>query len=387
MNIEIISTGDEVITGEITDTNVSYLCSLLLDLGFQAKYRHTVGDKLSDIVSLLSERSHFADLIFVNGGLGPTTDDNSTQAAAIAANVPQVLNESWKQRLLLWHKERNRVMPENNLKQAMLPKGATLIDNKNGTACGFSIQINKALCIFTPGVPHEFKAMLNDSIIPNLKNTLFKKELKKITVKKFFLFGISESKLDQSLSYVEQNDDLTLGYRAYYPLLELKVIYNQNVMTKVDQLFDKIRQQNKDYIICEDNYNDIEVIQNFLVNTKFDIYDNYTNGKLLEKFCTTNNLKSYTYLKDNTDISTFNTTGSNNYIQLFALPKEDNYLIKIIVKNGELPINLSLSYKLSFTLKNKGPEVLTLLTLNALRKELENNKSYLIPDGSQVQKI
>ena len=125
-------------------------------------------------------------------------------------------------------------------------------------------------------------------------------------------------------------------------------------MTKVDQLFDKIRQQNKDYIICEDNYNDIEVIQNFLVNTKFDIYDNYTNGKLLEKFCTTNNLKSYTYLKDNTDISTFNTTGSNNYIQLFALPKEDNYLIKIIVKNGELPINLSLSYKLSFTLKNKG---------------------------------
>lgn len=94
MNIEIISTGDEVITGEITDTNVSYLCSLLLDLGFQAKYRHTVGDKLSDIVSLLSERSHFADLIFVNGGLGPTTDDNSTQAAAIAANVPQVLNES-----------------------------------------------------------------------------------------------------------------------------------------------------------------------------------------------------------------------------------------------------------------------------------------------------
>ena len=209
MQVEIISTGDEVITGFITDTNVAWLCQELLSLGIQPRLRHTVGDNLEDIVSLLKERSEHCDVLLVNGGMGPTSDDNTTEAAALAAGVPQVLNQTWLTRLEAWHKERGRTMPQTNVKQAMLPEGAQMLDNPRGTACGFMLKINRATCFFTPGVPSEFRPMYLNEIRPRLVKDFL--DGVHTQVKRLFLFGISESLLGQKIEALQLPASIVVG--------------------------------------------------------------------------------------------------------------------------------------------------------------------------------
>ena len=125
MKAEIISTGDEVITGMIDDTNTSWLSQQLLSLGIQVTRRSTVGDDLNDLIDVLSERSKYCDLIIFNGGLGPTTDDNTTTAVCKVLNTSPVLLDFWLERIKEWHRAKGRAMPESNKKQAFIPNGAT----------------------------------------------------------------------------------------------------------------------------------------------------------------------------------------------------------------------------------------------------------------------
>ena len=151
MIIEIISTGDEVLTGFTQDTNASWLSQRLLELGWQVRRRHTVGDRMDDLVDIMRERSQVADVLLINGGLGPTSDDKTTEAAALAAGVSLELRDEWLAELQQKYQSRGRVMPQSNRKQALLPQGAMLIPNPVGTACGFALTIGRARCYFTPG--------------------------------------------------------------------------------------------------------------------------------------------------------------------------------------------------------------------------------------------
>lgn len=170
MIIEIITTGDEVLTGFTVDTNASWLSQQLLENGWQVRRRQTVGDRMDDLTDVLHERSLIADVIIFNGGLGPTSDDKTTDAVSEVAHVPQELNEGWLANMELKFANRGRAMPISNRKQAMLPQGATVLDNPIGTACGFKLKINNAVCYFTPGVPNEFKQMVQQQIIPICSN-------------------------------------------------------------------------------------------------------------------------------------------------------------------------------------------------------------------------
>lgn len=281
MQLEIVSTGDEVITGFITDTNVSFLSQELLSLGLQPYRRHTVGDRLEDITALLTERSREADIILVNGGLGPTSDDNTTEAAARAAGVKQVLNETWLERLKAWHQARNRQMPQSNIKQAMLPEGAVMIDNPRGTACGFYLKINKATCFFTPGVPSEFKGMYFDAIKPYLIEHLGLSSGTK--VRRFFSFGVSESKIGQTLNAYSLPPSLVLGYRAAYPLIEIKLIEHNATAAEEQQGLEIIRRELKPYLILEDDFNLAQRIAELSNNEPFMIFDSATAGVLAEQ--------------------------------------------------------------------------------------------------------
>ena len=109
-----------------------------------------------------------ADAVIVNGGLGPTVDDLSQEIAAKAAGVELALNEEWLTTMESFFARRSRVMSSNNRKQAMLPVTAEILDNPIGTACGFAMDIGKALFFFTPGVPRELRRMLEEQIIPRL---------------------------------------------------------------------------------------------------------------------------------------------------------------------------------------------------------------------------
>src|SRR5690606_13102651 len=168
LKIAMLSTGEEVLHGDITDTNAAWLAREFFESGFSLSKRSTVGDEKSALVEELMMLSFNSDVVIVNGGLGPTSDDLSAAAAAQAAEQQLVLSPEWLKVMEAFFAQRQVKMPESNIKQAMLPEKATIIDNPIGTACGFKMQINDCWFYFTPGVPKEFKRMVSEQILPDL---------------------------------------------------------------------------------------------------------------------------------------------------------------------------------------------------------------------------
>lgn len=224
MRIEIICTGDEVLTGATINTNFSYISQKLGDVGLAVLWGTTVGDDRRTLLRAFQLASERADAVIVNGGLGPTVDDLSQEVAAQAAGVELMFNAAWFTRMEDFFSRRSRVMPPNNRKQAMLPVGAELLDNPVGTACGFAIDIGQARFFFTPGVPRELHRMLDEQIIPRLLAKSGRPAAS--LLKRFHSYGIGESHADTLLTGLEAivpDGSLKLGFRAHYPQLETKL--------------------------------------------------------------------------------------------------------------------------------------------------------------------
>lgn len=258
MRIEVISTGDEVLTGKIVNTNFSYISQKLEDVGLSVQWETTVGDDREKLLLAFQQAGQRADAVIVNGGLGPTIDDLSQEVAAQAAGVELVLNELWLVKMEDFFKRRSRVMPPNNRKQAMLPSTAEVIDNPIGTACGFAVDIGGARFFFTPGVPRELRRMLEEQIIPRL---LAKSGLQTaIFLKRFHSYGLGESHVDALLAGVESlvpDGSVKLGFRAHYPQLETKLTVRgrdmDDVRAKVAPVEVEIRKRLGNFILAEDD--------------------------------------------------------------------------------------------------------------------------------------
>ncbi|RTM82260.1 nicotinamide mononucleotide deamidase-related protein YfaY [Enterobacter hormaechei] len=221
INVEMLSTGDEVLHGQIIDTNAAWLADLFFEQGLPLTRRNTVGDNLESLVNVLRERSERCDVLIVNGGLGPTSDDLSALAAATAKGEGLVLHEAWLAQMERFFSGRGRVMAPSNRKQAEIPASAELIDNPVGTACGFAVQLNRCLMFFTPGVPSEFKVMVEQQILPRLRARFTLPEPPLCL--RLTTFGRSESDLAQSLEQLQLPPGVSMGYRSSMPIIELKL--------------------------------------------------------------------------------------------------------------------------------------------------------------------
>jgi len=221
INVEMLSTGDEVLHGQITDTNAAWLADIFFEQGLPLTRRNTVGDSLESLVNVLRERSEQADVLIVNGGLGPTSDDLSALAAATAKGEELVLHTEWLSHMERFFSDRGKVMAPSNRKQAEIPASAELVDNPVGTACGFAVQLNRCLMFFTPGVPSEFKVMVEKEILPRLRQRFTLPEPP--ICLRLTTFGRSESDLAQSLDHLSLPPGVTMGYRSSMPIIELKL--------------------------------------------------------------------------------------------------------------------------------------------------------------------
>ncbi|ELR4954579.1 nicotinamide mononucleotide deamidase-related protein YfaY [Salmonella enterica] len=221
LNVEMLSTGDEVLHGQIVDTNAAWLADFFFNQGVPLSRRNTAGDNLDSLVAILRERSQHADILIVNGGLGPTSDDLSALAAATAKGEGLVLHEEWLAEMERYFQQRGRVMAPSNRKQAELPASAEFIPNPVGTACGFALQLNRCLMFFTPGVPSEFKVMVEQEILPRLRARFSLPEPPLCL--RLTTFGRSESDLAQSLDSLSWPPGVTMGYRSSMPIIELKL--------------------------------------------------------------------------------------------------------------------------------------------------------------------
>ncbi len=221
INVEMLSTGDEVLHGQIVDTNAAWLADFFFNQGLPLTRRNTVGDDLDSLVAVLRERSEQADVLIVNGGLGPTSDDLSALAAATAKGEGLILHEAWLETMTRFFAERGRPMAASNRKQAEIPASAEMINNPVGTACGFAVQLNRCLMFFTPGVPSEFKVMVEQEILPRLRER-FPLPAPPLCLR-LTTFGRSESDLAQSLDPLALPPGVVMGYRSSMPIIELKL--------------------------------------------------------------------------------------------------------------------------------------------------------------------
>lgn len=258
MRVEILCTGDEILTGKTINTNYSHIARRLVEVGLGVHWGTTVGDDRESLLKAFHQAGERADAVIVNGGLGPTVDDLSQEIAAQACGVELVLSDYWMKRMEESYARRGRVMPPNNAKQAMLPAGAELIDNPIGTACGFAVTIGKARFFFTPGVPREMRRMLDEQVMPRL---LTMSGIKGVTkLKRFHTFGIGESRADQMLGDIDAFKDeggIKLGFQAHYPQLETKLALRADDEAALTALLApaeaEVRRRLGNFIVAEDD--------------------------------------------------------------------------------------------------------------------------------------
>jgi nicotinamide-nucleotide amidase len=259
MKIEILCTGDEILTGKTINTNYSHMAQRLLDVGLEPHWGTVVGDDRAALTLAFRQAAARAQAVIVNGGLGPTVDDLSQEIAAEAAGVDLVLDEAWLQRMEAFWRARNREMPPNNRKQAMLPRGAEFIDNPIGTACGFALTIDGARFFFTPGVPREMRRMLDEQVIPRLLAMGGAPGVARL--KRFHSFGIGESRADDMLAGVAAlappGAGVKLGFQAHYPELETKIALRAPDAATAEAILApivaEVRRRLGNFILCEDD--------------------------------------------------------------------------------------------------------------------------------------
>ncbi len=219
-DLEILSQGEEVITGQTLDRNSAWLAQQAVELGFRIRRQQTVGDDLTDLTQVLQEIAIRADVCIVTGGLGPTLDDLTREAVSQAFNRPLTHDFDAMRQIEAFYAKRNRTMPDINRRQALLPEGGIRLDNHWGTAPGFYLKEKRCLFCFLPGVPSEMRNLFQHSVQPLLANRFALAPGHLVTLR---TIGIGESDLETRLADLELPKDVMLGFRAGPDHVETKL--------------------------------------------------------------------------------------------------------------------------------------------------------------------
>jgi nicotinamide-nucleotide amidase len=214
--VEFVVTGDEVMRGTIADTNTAWTAARLYPVGVQLRRTVVVGDRGEDIRRALLEASSRADFCIVSGGLGPTSDDLTAECAAQAAGVGMRLDEAWLARMReRWAARRRDPMPKNNERQALVPVGAEVLGNPDGSAPSFALRIDRCTFFFLPGVPREYHRIFDEMLLERIARATGHAALRTRILQ---CFGVTESRLDEIVAPIrEAHPEVRFGFRTKYP--------------------------------------------------------------------------------------------------------------------------------------------------------------------------
>ncbi len=220
--IEIITIGDELLMGSTADENARYLAESVTEVGAGVTRAITVGDRPEDIQKALKNVFPQTRYVIITGGLGPTEDDRTAEAAAAAFCQKLMLNDDALQALREKLGRYGRGVSETNKKQAVLPERSKIIPNPSGTACGFLISENGQHFAFLPGVPGEVRTITETFLKPDIKNILSSSQV--ILSRTLKVFGLWESAIQERLcESLPSIPGLALGYYPKYPEVRLKI--------------------------------------------------------------------------------------------------------------------------------------------------------------------
>jgi nicotinamide-nucleotide amidase len=221
LHVELLATGDELLTGQITDTNSVWLMDRLWDLGVMARRKTLVADDREDLAAALHETTSRSDLVVMSGGLGPTEDDLTAEVVAAAMGVPLELHEPSLEAIRERFRKLGREMTPNNAKQARFPRGATVVPNRHGTAPGFLVRLGRGELVALPGVPVEYRGLSEEFVLPRVAARVGVTPAFRLVK----LFAVPESHADQAMRPIMDdpaNRGVRFGYRAHWPEIHVK---------------------------------------------------------------------------------------------------------------------------------------------------------------------
>jgi len=235
---EIISIGTELLLGEIIDTNAPYLARLLRDIGVDLYRKTTIGDNTKRIAQIIQESLQRCDIIITTGGLGPTVDDPTREAVALAIGVPtEYRPELWEQ-IQARFQRYGRQPTENNRRQAFIPQGAVPVENQVGTAPAFIVDREEKIIISLPGVPREMEYLMQNHFLPYLRQRFNLHGIIKARV--IHTAGIGESQIDEMIGDLETLSNPTIGLLAHSGQVDVRITAKANSENEADQMIQEL---------------------------------------------------------------------------------------------------------------------------------------------------
>ena len=220
MVVELISVGTEILLGNIVNTNAAYLAEKCAEAGLSCYYQTVVGDNMQRLKETIELGMSRADILILSGGLGPTQDDLTKEAVAELLNLRLVMHDDTRERIQEIFEKRNLEITVNNWKQALIPEGATVLDNANGTAPGIYVKTEKNHIVLLPGPPNELIPMFEEKVVPILKQL----ETSVIYSRTVKICGVGESKAETMImDLMELQENPTIAPYAKTGEVHLRV--------------------------------------------------------------------------------------------------------------------------------------------------------------------
>jgi nicotinamide-nucleotide amidase len=228
----VLTVGDELLAGDITDTNLVHFARRCRALGIELRHASTVRDRIDEIAAAVTSAAAGAQVCLISGGLGPTSDDLTAEAVALAAGVPLQRDDAAIARLEAKYRAFGRVMPEANRKQADFPRGADILDNPIGTAEGFCARVGECRVFVMPGVPREMKKMFAEQVEPRLQAAF---TLQPVVRRTYRILGHGES------TVAERIEPILAAARARSPRLAAVYVHYRASMPEVTVILEGLR--------------------------------------------------------------------------------------------------------------------------------------------------
>jgi nicotinamide-nucleotide amidase len=237
---EIITIGTEILLGEILDTNSRYLARTLRDVGIDLFRQTTVGDNQNRIAKAILDAMESSEIIITTGGLGPTVDDPTRQAVALAVGVETEFRpELWEQ--IQERFQRYGHQPtENNMRQAYVPKGAIAVENQVGTAPAFIFETDRHAIIALPGVPREMEYLIQNQVLPYLRDRYHLTGIIKTRI--LHTAGVGESQIDSVIGELEKLSNPTVGLSAHSGQVDVRITAKAQTEADADNLIFEVEE-------------------------------------------------------------------------------------------------------------------------------------------------
>ena len=265
----ILSTGDELTTGKVVDTNSTFIADRLFSIGVKVVAVLKVGDDRRRLLWAFATAREHGDLAIGTGGLGPTADDLTTELVGEFLGRKLILDESVAAGLTKRFAARGILWTDNNLKQALFPEGATILPNPVGTAPGFRLVLGDGKhLVWLSGVPQEMMVMFNEAVLPWIAEQQGKDT--EILARAFKIYGLTESKLDDLVKPIKLGSNAKLSFRAHFPDLTLRLTVSGGEARQqtFDSLCEEIRGLLGSNIYTEGDFTMEEVVGQLLAEKK-----------------------------------------------------------------------------------------------------------------------